>query len=219
MTFPLLTSTFAFDAAIVGGGDFPTHPIALALLRRAPFVCACDGAAATLVEHGITPDAIVGDGDSLSCDFKQRYSDRLHIVSEQDDNDQTKATRHCQSLGHQRIVYLAMTGKREDHTLGNISLLSRYQTEMHLSPVMVTDHGYFVPVSGPSTIATFPGQQVSLFNISCRTLTGEGLRWPPYPFQQLWQGTLNEATGPQIRIQADAQYLVYLTHEGKTVVR
>lgn len=81
------------------------------------------------------PDAIVGDGDSLPQQFKDRYKDIIHYVAEQDYNDLTKATRfflehyRSPSTKHPRICYIGCTGKREDHTLGNISLPTFYRQE------------------------------------------------------------------------------------------
>ena len=83
----------------------------------------------------MTPHAIIGDGDSLPQAFKEQYKDILHVVEEQEDNDLTKATLHCGSLGFKRILYVGATGKREDHTLGNISLMMRYFKEFDLEPV------------------------------------------------------------------------------------
>ncbi len=54
-----------FDAVILGNGDFPTRPLALYLLKNAPYICCCDGAGRTLIEHKMMPHAIVGDCDSL----------------------------------------------------------------------------------------------------------------------------------------------------------
>ena len=63
-----------FDSVILCDGDFPSHPNALAVLRNASYLCCCDGAGMRCMEdHGITPDAIVGDGDSLPTEFKQRH--------------------------------------------------------------------------------------------------------------------------------------------------
>ncbi len=205
----------AFDAVIVGNGDFPTHHAALALLRGAACICCCDGAAEQLVGNGFTPDIIVGDGDSLPDDLKQRFADRLYIVNEQDDNDQTKSTRWCIAHGMKRIAYVGATGQREDHTLGNIALLPRYMAEMHIEPVMITDFGVFIPAHGETTFNTFPRQQVSIFNLSCHTLEGEGLRWQPYAYESAWQGTLNEATGNAVTMRGDGQYLMYFTHDAK----
>lgn len=104
-----------FDAVILCNGEFPTHPKALEVLHNAKYLCCCDGAAEECLAHGICPDAIVGDGDSLPKALKERYADIVHIVKEQEFNDMTKATRFCKNRGP-RIAYLGATGKREDHT-------------------------------------------------------------------------------------------------------
>ena len=44
-------------------------------------------------------------------------------VTEQETNDLNKAFRYCLANGWTDIVILGATGKREDHTLGNIGLL------------------------------------------------------------------------------------------------
>ena len=77
---------------------------------------------------------------------------------------------------------------------------------------MVTDYGWFVPASGTTRFASFPGQQVSIYNATCKELTSEGLKWDTYPFQELWQGTLNEALEDRFTIHADGDYLIYRTH-------
>lgn len=148
MIFPLITESYHPEAVIIAGGDYPTHPIPLALLRHAKFVCCCDGTAQTYIEHGYIPHAIVGDGDSLTEEFKTKYQSIFHHISEQEDNDLTKATRYCMAKGYTSICYLGATGKREDHTLGNISLLIRYMHAFHIQATMVTDHGYFTPAEG-----------------------------------------------------------------------
>lgn len=140
-----------FDTVILCNGEFPTHPKALEILHNAKYLCCCDGAAEECLAHGICPDAIVGDGDSLPKELKERYADIVHIVKEQEFNDMTKATRFCKNRGP-RIAYLGATGKREDHTVGNIFLLPFYLEEEHVEPVMFTDHGVFIPAKGTRTL-------------------------------------------------------------------
>ena len=193
-----------FDAVILADGAFPTAEEPLRLLREAPYVVCCDGA----VRHWPQCDAIVGDGDSVPDELRQR----LIQVSEQEDNDLTKATRHCMARGLRSLAYLGATGRREDHTLGNIALLMRYYRDFGLDVLMATDDGWFVPASGSATFDSKPGQQVSLFNFGCTRLVSEGLKWQAYPYQQLWQGTLNEALGTTFRIEADAEYMVFRTY-------
>lgn len=204
-----------FDAVVAANGELPTRGPALDVLRGARFLCCCDGAGERLWRLGFRPDVVVGDGDSLSDDFRSSYDGVVERVSEQEDNDLTKATRLCVSRGFRRIAYVGCTGMREDHTLGNIFLMPRYRRDFGLLPVMITDYGYFIPASGDAAFATFARQQVSIFNVSCLHLSGEGLRWQPYTYTQLWQGTLNEAVGDTVVMYADGEYIMYFTHEAK----
>ena len=162
------------------------------------------------------PQAIVGDGDSMPQAFLPTIKDIFHQVDEQDDNDLTKATRFVRKQGMKHIAYVGATGKREDHTLANISLMVTYFRDFGLQPVMVTDYGWFVVAEGNASFDTFPGQQVSIFNISCHHLQSEGLKWNLYPFKELWQGTLNEATAQHINIKADGIVIAYFTFEAKS---
>ena len=210
-SYPLIHKIGDFDAVILAHGDFPQAEIPLDLLRQAPFVCACDGA----VNHYPQADAIVGDGDSVP----ESLRNRLIQIEEQEDNDLTKATRYCLSKGMKRIVYLGTTGKREDHTLGNISLMVRYMQEMGVEPLLATDHGWFVVAEGESEFASFKGQQVSIFNMTCNALSSEGLLWQAYPYRQWWQGTLNESAGDSFTLKGDGVYLVYRTYQAKETAR
>lgn len=203
------------ETVIVGNGDFPSSGIPLGILRRARYVCCCDGAVEQVVSHGIIPDAIAGDGDSLSAEMRERFNGIIHLFDEQDDNDQTKATRFCAANGIRSIAYIGSTGRREDHTLGNISLLTRYMSEFGIEPVMVTDYGYFVPARGRMEFQSFRGQQVSVFNFGTKDMSSTGLKWDVYPFSSWWQGTLNEALGDSFTICSDGDYIVFRTFEGK----
>lgn len=201
---------------ILADGDFPTSPEPLEILNSATYICCCDGAAEKLIAFGRIPDAIVGDGDSLPKEFKEKYHDIIHSESEQDYNDLTKATRYCISQGAKSIAYLGATGKREDHTLGNISLLSFYQTTFGIDVSMFTDYGIFRACqSGTTEFLSFPRQQVSIFNVNFTEISAKNLRWQPYVYKQLWQGTLNESSADTFSITTDGDYIVYTTYEGK----
>lgn len=204
-----------FDAVILANGEFPTADIPLQTLREAKFLCCCDGAAAKAIAQGFMPDAIVGDGDSLTPEFKTRYANIIHLESEQDDNDLTKATRFCLKKGFRRIAYLGTTGKREDHTIGNIFLLPRYVQQFGITPEIYTDHGWFSVINGTTELPSFPGQQVSIFNITGKKVEGEGFTWPPYTYNELWQGTLNEAKSDRILLKTDGIMIVFRTYLAK----
>ncbi len=212
MHYPLILPDTTFDAIVLANGNYPNHPVALDILERTNKVVCCDGA---VVNYPRRPYAIIGDGDSIPEALRQEYADIFFPVAEQEDNDLTKATRYCVAQGWKNIAYLGATGKREDHTLGNISLMVRYMREFGLQVTMITDFGYFTPAQGTCTFATFPHQQVSIYNFGCQSLRGDGFRWQVYNYESWWQGTLNEAIGNQVTLSGDGMYLVFRTFEGK----
>lgn len=165
--YPKITPETLFDAVVVANGAFPKHETLLRILHRTPHVIACDGAAETLLNAGFTAQQItvIGDGDSLAPRLKRQ----LHFISinEQDDNDLTKATRYvCTQHGQAqpqltanrrlRIAYLGATGKREDHTLGNIALMVHYYNHFNVQPFMLTDEGIFIAAHGDCSFDVTP---------------------------------------------------------------
>ena len=200
-----------FDAVIVAGGEYPTAPQPLEVLQSAPFVVCCDGAADRYIATGRVPDAIVGDGDSISAANREKFAHLLHIISEQETNDQTKAVRFLLERDKRRIAIVGATGKREDHTIGNISLLIEY-ARMGCDVCSFTDHGVFIPCNGTTTHKCRKGQQVSIFSITAKNLSAEGLLYPIYDFNNWWQGTLNECTGDEFTINANGEYLLFINY-------
>ena len=200
-----------FDAVIVAGGEFPTAPQPLEILQSAPYVVCCDGAADRYIATGRVPDAIVGDGDSISAENREKFAHLLHIISEQESNDQTKAVRYLLEHGMRRIAIVGATGRREDHTIGNISLLIEY-ARAGCQVRSFTDHGVFIPCNGTTTHKCRKGQQVSIFSITARDLSAKGLLYPIYDFNNWWQGTLNECTGDEFTIKANGEYLLFINY-------
>lgn len=197
---------------IIADGIFPTHHIPLEYIRNSKRIICCDGSAASLVKAGFTPDAIVGDMDSLSDNLAKMFSDRIFKDKSQDTNDLTKAVIWCKERGYNDIVIVGATGKREDHTLGNISLLLDYTDFSNV--IMVTDTGTFHPLQSGSTFDSFPGQQISIFAIDPDTeITSHDLRYPlkNTRLHNWWVATLNEALGEKFSVEfAKGKIIVFL---------
>lgn len=204
---------FDFDAVVLANGEYPTHAFAQQWLMQAPYVICCDGAANEYLRRGFTPDAIIGDGDSISPENRERFAALFHPVADQETNDQTKAIHFLRTQGKRRILIVGATGRREDHTLGNISLLVDYR-QAGIDVRMATNYGLFTPAQGDCTFASHHGQQVSIFNFGAQGLQAEGLVYPLSDFTHWWQGTLNEAIGTEFTIRATGDYLVFQTYEG-----
>lgn len=181
---------------ILAAGDYPGAEAPLQALLAADLRICCDSAAEALVAHGLEPDRIVGDLDSLSPAFRARYADRITRIAEQDDNDLTKAFHLACALNPDRITIVGATGRREDHTLGNVSLLLDYVREAACPVSILTDYGRFEAITDSATLPAVPGQQVSLFAFdNSLRIQSTGLKYPTgqVRFDTLWKATLNEA--------------------------
>lgn len=200
-----------FDAVIVGGGEYPTAELPLQIINDTPYIVCCDGAADSFIATGAIPDAIVGDGDSISAENRGKFGHLLHIISEQESNDQTKAVRFCAEQGKKRIAIVGATGKREDHTIGNISLLIEY-ARAGMEIYSFTDYGVFIPCKGVTIHSCRKGQQVSIFSITSTNMSAEGLLYPIYDFTNWWQGTLNECTDNEFTINAEGEYILFINY-------
>jgi thiamine pyrophosphokinase len=197
------------ETAIIANGKFPDHPTPLSYLLRAKKVICCDGAADSLIDFGLEPFAIVGDCDSVNEKVAGKYHDRLFRDDDQETNDLTKAVKWCSERGYNNIVILGATGKREDHTLGNISLLIEYAS--YTTVKMVTDAGIFYPILESTRIETQKGQQVSIFSIDpLKEISSTGLKYKldHKKLTNWWTATLNEAEETSITIEFDHGRLV-----------
>jgi len=201
-----------FEAVILANGDYPSASLPLRLLHEAPFVVCCDGGADGYIAHGYLPDVIIGDGDSLSEENRRKYASLLRHNPDQETNDQTKAVQFLLSQGKHHIAIVGATGKREDHTLGNVSLLIEYM-RMGADVRSYTDYGVFIPCQDTVTLPCGVGRQVSIFNFTGKGFHSDDLVYPIYDFTTWWQGTLNECTSDSLTIRADGEYLVFITYK------
>ena len=204
------------EAVILANGDYPSANIPLLMLENAPYVVCCDGGANEYIEKGNLPDVIIGDGDSLSETNRLRYASLICYNPDQETNDQTKAVRFLVEKGMRNIAIVGATGKREDHTIGNISLLIEYARQ-GCDVCSFTDYGVFIPCNGTTTHKCHKGQQVSIFSITAKDLSAVGLRYPIYDFNNWWQGTLNECIGEEFTINANGEYLLFISYLPKAL--
>lgn len=200
------------ETAIMANGKFPDHPFPLGYLLNAKRVICCDGAADSLLDFGLEPFAIVGDCDSVHRKIAERYQDRLYRDDDQESNDLTKAVKWCSERGYNDIVILGASGKREDHTIGNISLLTDYAG--FVSVRMVTDAGIIIPILESCKFESEKGQQVSVFSISPDTeITSAGLKYKleNKKLGNWWNATLNESEGSSFTLQfEEGKVLVFM---------
>ena len=204
-------------AVIVGNGQFPKREYPLYLLESADYVICCDGAIDTYLRHFRgrnlrRPDVVIGDMDSLSKKTAERFRDIAVKIDEQETNDQSKAFHYI--LEHfpdvDTIHILGATGKREDHTIGNLSLLMEYAREMRrqdcgrtVSVDIVSDWSTAFAITDSCTLDVGEGRSVSIIcPDNSLNIKSEGLVWPTdnVVFDNLWQTTLNRASADRISL-------------------
>lgn len=204
-------------AVIVGNGQFPKKEYPLYLLESADYVVCCDGALDTYLRHFSgrnlrRPDVVVGDMDSLSKKTAERFRDIAVKIDEQETNDQSKAFHYI--LEHfpdvDTVHILGATGKREDHTIGNLSLLMEYAREMRrqdcgrtVSVDIVSDWSTAFAITDSCTLDVGEGRSVSIIcPDNSLNIKSEGLVWPTdnVVFDNLWQTTLNRASADRISL-------------------
>ncbi len=198
------------SVAIVCNGSFPRTEYPLYLLRSADFVVCCDGALQALEKRGVVPDVVIGDMDSVCGRALKRFPGQVVRVTEQESNDLTKAFRYVMEQVPEvsEVHILAATGRREDHTLGNLSLLMEFEKAFDLSAKgisvdLVSDYTTALALGDSTTLDVGQGRPVSLFTPDpTLRIHSEGLQWPTdaVVFDNWWKATLNRATADRITL-------------------
>ena len=212
-------------AVIIGGGDFPRKPYPRELIRRADVIVCCDGHAlkaflrnreSIFGEKSREPDAIVGDMDSLSPALAKKYSKLLVRIKEQDDNDQTKAYHFILNNfpDVDTVHFIAATGKREDHTIGNLGLLMEYARSLPGPALdMVSDYSTAFAVTDSCELFLGKGRRISIFSPdNSLKLTSKGLQWQTsgVVFDNWWPATLNRTTEDVVKLEFSHKSLVLI---------
>ncbi|MBR5670351.1 MAG: thiamine diphosphokinase [Bacteroidales bacterium] len=202
---------------ILANGEFPSSERTAALLRQADRIICCDGAAERLLAAGIVPDLIVGDMDSLPLPLQERFAGIIRPDKDQETNDLTKAFKAAVDPLPEAIHILGATGKREDHTMANVSLLADYAAELAGSGCdidMITESGVFRAFCAKDAVFSCPaGLEVSIFafdnslRISCEGLLYDTSK---VAFDTLWKATLNKSLSES--------FSLHLNHPAKVIV-
>jgi thiamine pyrophosphokinase len=200
------------NIVILANGLFPRAPQGLDALKAADQLICCDGAANKLVSFGMSPHVIIGDLDSVSNEIREQYASLLIHSDDQSSNDLTKAVHYCIEKGYPSLSILGATGLREDHTLGNISLMLEYFPRIEVR--IISDFGIFFLVQSGEEVQSFAGEKISFFSIdNSICVTSKGLKYPLNDLQlsNWYTATLNEASADSFSLhyKSDWPLIVY----------
>ncbi|EAQ04221.1 thiamine pyrophosphokinase [Pseudooceanicola batsensis HTCC2597] len=170
-------------------------------LAGAPVV-AVDGGARLAISAGLTPQAVIGDFDSLGPDEAAQFDPAtLHRITEQETTDFDKALR---SVRAPVVLGAGFHGARIDHHLAALSVLARFP-DRHCILVGTEDVTCLCPPE--LAIDLSPGDWLSLFPLAEVQGTSSGLEWPIdglrfRPDHRI--GTSNRVTEGRVRLQMTA---------------
>ncbi len=189
---------------LVGGAPVDAGDLA-ALSGRYHRIVAADGGADQLAGHGLRPDAIIGDLDSLRA--PAGWGDvPVHRIAEQDSTDFDKCLAYVDAP---LFFAVGFSGGRLDHVLAAFSTVAQSGARV----VLLGDGDLCCRLNESIRLKLLPGTRVSLFPMgAAQGVSSTGLRWPVDGLDMAPAGrigTSNEATGPvEIAMQGGPVLLI-----------
>jgi len=167
------TRTYRTPVLLIGGGEIAWD--AFDKVRRHGYpIVAVDSGARYLSERGITADVIIGDMDSLKNPAIYQDNSDMIKISEQQSTDFEKA---LYSLDAPLFIGFGFWGKRLDHSLATLHVMTKYRTDKRVLMVDIVDlflipQGAFaMPAKSNTRVSIFPLAPVSFRSSS-------GLKYP-----------------------------------------
>ena len=155
--------------------------------KKDDFLIACDGAYSKLINKGIVPDEVLGDFDSLG--FVPEGA--VVFPVEKDMTDGELALSRAKDKGFPLVAIICAGGGREDHFIGNISLLYKafdlgMEAELYTRRSIVRYLG-----EGRHRFSVKKETVVSLFSFGGAFVTeSKGLKYPYRDYHLLPSSTL-----------------------------
>ena len=154
------------NIAVVLNGQMPKEKILINQIQSADYIIAVDGSGTTLIDLNIIPDVIIGDFDSINS-IKDKNIEFVK-TEDQSKTDFRKTLEWCIEKNILEISIYGISGKSDDHFLGNYYTLNDFGTIIKWTAY--TDFSFISPCKGTKEFESFSGQKVSLF-----CMTGESI--------------------------------------------
>lgn len=180
------------------------------------FIIAADKGYQELMAHGVSPDLVVGDFDSLGT--APDHPNVIQLPAIKDDTDMVYAVREGLKRGYRRFVLLGSVGGRLGHTLANLQTLD-----------WLTAQGAMGVLAGEGTVATalrdgsisFPTEMKGFLSVFCNSGTAFGvdlvnLKYPLTKYTLTGDfplGVSNEFLGSNARVAVERGSLLVLWRE------
>ena len=141
-------------------------------------IYAADGGAKRLLALDVTPQAILGDGDSIAA-LPEAWRQLWVSLPDQDYTDFEKSLQYLLALGLHKILVLGMHGGEIDHTLHNLALLVQYSQQLQLVGVdaLAEPYCWLYPLLHSASFKANKNKRASLIPFPQARITTSGFKW------------------------------------------
>lgn len=145
------------------------------------YVICTDGGYDIALQHGIKPDLLLGDFDSINAPLPGDVK-TLKFNPEKDFTDLDLALKYASELPNNIVEIWGGIGGRFDHTIANVQLISSYCNNFKKLTVMDGKNKYFCINSAAETEVNIQAEQdtyLSLFSLSeTVVVSASGVKYP-----------------------------------------
>ena len=161
---------------ICNGGAEPAAFLRAQAKNR--FVLCADGGANIAAAAGVTPDAVVGDMDSVTAETRKKFKNTRWLkVETQENTDFEKSLGFIKKTGAKEAVIVCAAGGRMDFTLNNLFAAAKYLP--HFDVVFKSAGWEIYPINKTKKFKCKSGARVSLVPLAaCKNVTLAGLQYP-----------------------------------------
>jgi thiamine pyrophosphokinase len=161
------------SVAIVANGQIDSPQVIRPLILKHERIVAVDGGLIYCHQMGITPSLIVGDFDSCPDTLLELYRDvpKIKLQVDKDETDLEVAIKNEEG----NITLFGAWGKRIDHSLCNLFLLTRWPEKVRIE----TEKEILFAIHQSTHLSCLAGQTLSLFPVggSANGIRSKGLKW------------------------------------------
>lgn len=159
-------------AVIIGNGTIENYSYIKSKIKADDFIICADGGLRHAHMMDIVPDIAIGDFDSSDKD--ERVKTYVY-PTRKDFTDGELAVNYAIENGYEEIVLIAMSGTRLDHTITDITLLSKCE-----GACLIDDHNEVRIVRTRLVLSGYKGKTLSIIPIfgNLEGITTRGLEYP-----------------------------------------
>ena len=163
------------NISVVLNGQIPSDKSLIQRISSSDYIIAVDGSANQLNKLNIFPNVVIGDFDSI-----ESFNDsnvELIEANDQSKTDFRKTLEWCIKKNISHISIFGISGKSEDHFLGNYYTLNDFSNKIDW--IAFTDFSVISPCVSNKEFDSYKGQKVSLFSMKGDTLvSSKNLKYP-----------------------------------------